>query len=160
LDTSTKHAHADSPFVHCKTILLASVVSPGCSFCHVIQDRELLRISREGSLLCLSCLSPLFFPSSSLFRDEREATREACLRITQRISDTFLKCKTFRLRVRRDQPRLSVMLRILIAQTSSGFTGTKASDRSRWMSYVRFFFSNCLLRAMSNSIGGSGVLST
>lgn len=40
----------------------------------------------------------------------------------------------------RDRPRLSVMLRILIAQTSSGFAGTKASDRSRSLDVLRFFF--------------------
>lgn len=59
----------------------------------------------------------------------------------------------------RDRPRLSVMLRILIAQISSGFAGTKASDRSRSLDLRFFIFSNCLLRAMSNSIDGSGVLS-
>jgi len=58
----------------------------------------------------------------------------------------------------RDRPRLSVMLRILIAQTSSGFADTKASDRSRSLD-ILVFFSQIVFCARSNSIDGSGVLS-
>lgn len=48
---------------------------------------------------------PSLRPSSyAVFPGSRcRPTRYCCLRIAQRISDTFLKCKTFRLRVRREQ---------------------------------------------------------
>jgi len=96
---------SDAPAKHrysvraCKATSLASVVSleGRDSFCHIIQDREL----RKGGIVLVSpsILLP-FFPSALALQRARGDRGD--LRITQRISDTFLKCKTFCLRVRKD----------------------------------------------------------
>lgn len=86
-------------------------------------------------------------PSSSIrsaFPGSRcRPTRECRLRIAQRISDTFLKCKTFRLRVRRegeDGGGARRMARILIASTLYETFRQALYSPSRASDFFFFFF--------------------